>query len=311
MTKEPKVSVLIPTYNAGAFLDESITSVLNQTYTNYELVIVDNCSTDNSEEIISKYLSDQRIRYYKNESNIGVVGNFNKCFSYAKGEYLKILCADDKFHPELLEKFVNVMEKFPNVSLVTSYSQEFGLSDKVLKAPFSYVVNGKQLICEILNNWNYLGHPSNVMIRKSGLAVGNFRNEYLWMADWEMWLRVLAIGDCYFIPEILSYTRFHETQVTNTMIKNFSHYFESYNLVKNIQQKNELKLDFSKLDINGLVKEKATNCALSIPWALFRGIHKNKNRQILSKALRIVNTEKVFIKSLKLLGSRLLNRANA
>ena len=304
----PKVSVLMPAYNAASFIKEAIESVLDQTYTDYELVIVDNCSTDNTGEIISKYLSDKRIKYYRNETNIGVVGNFNKCFSYAQGNYLKILCADDKFHPQLLEKFVAAMDQYPNVAIVASYTQEFGLSAQVLKPPVSHLINGKQLTYEILNNWNYFGHPSNVMFKKSGLEVGGFRKEYLWMSDWEMWLRILSTGDAYFIPEVLSYTRFHEKQVTSAIVKNFSHYFEWYALVKNIQQRNELKLDFSVFDINKLVKEKAITCSLAIPWSLFRGIHSKKNRAIAWKAIKIVIEERVIVDSLALLGKRVLNR---
>src|SRR6187551_3097335 len=108
----PKVSVLIPTYNSAPFLDDAIRSVLDQTFTDFELIIVDNCSTDNSKAVISQYLSDDRIKFYVNEKNIGSNGNFNKCFSLANGEYVKCLCSDDKLHPELLHRFVAIMEQY-------------------------------------------------------------------------------------------------------------------------------------------------------------------------------------------------------
>ena len=126
-----------------------------------------------------------------------------------------------------------------------------------------------------------------------------------------MWLRILATGDCYFIPEVLSYTRFHDKQVTSTMVKNFSHYFESYTLAKDIRKNNELKLDFSKFDINKLVKEKAITCSLAIPWALFRGIHKKKNREIFSKALKIVIKEGIALDALALFTKRISNRMSS
>ena len=71
----PKVSILIPTYNHGHFLDEAIQSALNQTFTDFELIIVDNCSTDNNEAIVAKYLTDKRVSYVKSERNLGLVGN--------------------------------------------------------------------------------------------------------------------------------------------------------------------------------------------------------------------------------------------
>jgi glycosyltransferase involved in cell wall biosynthesis len=303
----PKVSVLLPNYNSAQFLDESVSSVLNQTYTDFELIIVDNCSTDNSEEVISKYLSDKRIRYYRNETNIGAVGNFNKCLSYATGEYIKFLCSDDKFHPELLSKVIPVMVQHPTVSLAASYTEEFGLVSRVWEPPFTHLVEGKAVIHNILNNYNCLGHPTNITIRKSALKVGNFRSEYLWLADWEMWLRILSVGDCYIIPEILSYNRNHKDQVTKTMLKNFNNYFENYALVKSIKKTNELNLDFSEIDIDKLIKEKAIHCTLSIPWVLL-GIQKKKNRQIFKKAFNVAYHEKVIVDSLMVLSKRLLKR---
>jgi glycosyltransferase involved in cell wall biosynthesis len=305
----PKVSVLIPTYNAAAFLDESISSVLNQTFTDFELIIVDNCSIDNSAEVISKYLTDQRTRYYVNDRNIGGIGNFNKCLSLAQGDYIKFLCADDKFHPELLEKFVGVMEQNPGVLLVASIPKEFGLDSKSFPPPFSGIINGKRLIYEILNNYNYLGHPTNVMVRKEGFEVGNFRNEYIWLADWELWLRILSKGDCFFIPEELGYTRSHEGQVTKSMIKSFSNYFETYNLVKAIKKENELSLDFSEFDIDKVIKKRARDCTLALPWTLM-AIQKKQNREVFKKAFKIAYQEQVLIDSFFLLSRKLLKKVS-
>ena len=170
----PKVSVLIPTYNSAPFLDDAIESVLNQTFTDFELLIVDNCSTDNSAEVISKYLSDNRVKYYVNEKNLGSNGNFNKCFSLAKGDYIKCLCSDDKLHPELLEKFVSVMEKHSNVSLVSSFFEEFGTVTRIIKPRFFGSLNGKKVIGEVLSTSNFLGNPSQVMFRRDGFRVGFF-----------------------------------------------------------------------------------------------------------------------------------------
>jgi glycosyltransferase involved in cell wall biosynthesis len=116
MTTNPKVSVLIPTYNYAHFLDETIQSVLNQTYNDYELIIVDNKSTEDTLEVVDKYLGDRRIHFYQNATNLGLSGNWNKCLGYATGEYIKFLCADDKFHPEMLRKFVSVMDENPTVN---------------------------------------------------------------------------------------------------------------------------------------------------------------------------------------------------
>src|SRR5687768_14893088 len=91
----PRVSVLIPTYNYARYLDEAIQSAIRQTFTDFEIIIVDNNSTDNTAEVISKYLTDPRIRYYRNKSNIGLINNFNRCLELATGQYIKFLLADD------------------------------------------------------------------------------------------------------------------------------------------------------------------------------------------------------------------------
>ena len=148
----PKVSVLIPTYNCASFLDESIQSVLDQTFTDFELIVVDNCSTDNSKEVVTKYLTDDRVKYHVNNKNLGAIGNFNKCLSLANGELIKLLCADDKFHPDLLQDFVSVMNEHPNVSLVSSYFNEFGQDTELIKPAFHGLVSGKKVINEVLSS---------------------------------------------------------------------------------------------------------------------------------------------------------------
>src|SRR5690349_8083201 len=119
----PNVSVLVPTYNYARFLDKAIQSVLRQTYKNFELIIVDDNSTDDTDQVVQKYLADERVSYHKNSSNLGLPGNWNKCLSLAKGTYIKFLMADDEFHPTMLEKFTAILDQFPCVSIVTSYKE--------------------------------------------------------------------------------------------------------------------------------------------------------------------------------------------
>src|SRR5688500_1784370 len=142
MIRTPKVSVLIPTYNYAHFLDETIRSVLDQSFGDYELIIVDNNSSDDTELVVAKYLDDKRVSYYKNETNLGIAGNLNKCLGYAKGEYIKFLCADDKFHPSMLEKFVAVMDTMPGVSLITCDKEVFHSKSFVTRVPLQRLQNG-------------------------------------------------------------------------------------------------------------------------------------------------------------------------
>ncbi len=101
----PLVSVCIPTFNYGRFLPEAIKSVLAQSFTDFELVVVDNASTDETAELMEAFVrSDPRIRFYRNSENVGIVKNFNRALGHAAGDYVKILCADDLLAPSALER---------------------------------------------------------------------------------------------------------------------------------------------------------------------------------------------------------------
>lgn len=114
MNKQPLVSILMTAYNRSQYIAEAIESVLNSSYTKIELIIVDDCSTDNTVEIASSYLErDERIKVFRNKNNLGDYPNRNKAASYAKGKYLKYLDSDDLIYPYGLAVMVEGMELFP------------------------------------------------------------------------------------------------------------------------------------------------------------------------------------------------------
>jgi len=102
------ISIVLPVYNGARFLRESIDSVLNQTYTNWELLILDDCSTDETPSIAQEYAEkDSRIFYYRNERNLRLPGNLNRGFSLAKGDYLTWTSDDNRYRPTALEKMLH------------------------------------------------------------------------------------------------------------------------------------------------------------------------------------------------------------
>ena len=105
------VSIIMPSYNTAKFISETIKSVLAQTYTNWELIIVDDCSTDNTDEVIKPYLSDPRIYYIKNEANSGAAVSRNRALREARGKWIAFLDSDDLWLPEKLEKQILFMKK--------------------------------------------------------------------------------------------------------------------------------------------------------------------------------------------------------
>lgn len=294
---QPKVSVLIPTYNYGHFLDEAIQSVLAQTFDDFELIIMDNCSTDNTEAIVQPYLTDPRVNYHKNEKNLGLVGNWNKCLDHAQGQYIKFLCADDKFHPHLLEKFVAVMEAHPNVVLVTSFNTYFGDRHRERVRPFTGLVNGQEARRHIIKDGgkNWVGEPSAVMFRKSGLAVGHFNPKLVALIDKEYWLRLLTLGDCYVIPESLSYFRWHDSaQTAKVRNKMYERTFELYYYITSIKEFNRQKAIQDIPDLDQMVKKRASRCA-ALVYRTLPFIYRADYRKVFRRALEIGKQEKVML----------------
>jgi glycosyltransferase involved in cell wall biosynthesis len=267
--------------------------VLDQTYTDYEIIIVDNNSSDNTEEVVRKYLIHKNISYYKNSSNLGIIGNFNKCLSYAKGEYIKYLMADDKFHPRLLEKFVPIMEQYPNVSLITSNWEMFDLKSTKWILPFKYLQEGKKVINDTLYEakGNWLGAPTTVMFRRDKLPPENFSPKYTCLADLNMWLQLLSVGDCYIIPETLSYFRVHEGQVSD--LKNFENWFDEYRFYKDIVVKNNYNVKESNLMLDKVVKKKAERCA-KVMYKMIPKLLDKRARKIFIESFKIASAEKVL-----------------
>lgn len=225
-TDQPKVSICIPTYNYGQFIAETIESVMAQTYTDYELVVVDNCSTDDTRSIVSSYSAkDVRIRYFCNESNLGMVGNWNRCLNYARGEYIKILCADDLLAPYCIERSMEFFEQHPNVSLVTCSRQivdsELKPMSEVAYAGSTRIESGIYVIKKCFFEGNLIGEPTAVMFRRKDAGRG-FDPRFKQLIDLEMWFHLLEKGDFAFISEVLCSFRQHDEQGTKSSIREFT-----------------------------------------------------------------------------------------
>ena len=221
-TEEPKVSICIPNYNYGRFIGDAIQSALEQTYKNFELIIVDNCSTDNSEEVIKSF-SDPRIRYCKNDRNIGLIRNWNRCLSLARGEYITLLHADDKITPNSIEKRVEILDRNPTVGLVYAscifIDSKGAVTGEIHPYDRDYnVIRGEDEFKKLVLG-NHITTPTIMVRKKCYEALGSFSEEYLYM-DWEMWLRITLNYDVSFISEPLGYSRLHDASATNSYLLN-------------------------------------------------------------------------------------------
>jgi glycosyltransferase involved in cell wall biosynthesis len=194
----PKVSVCIPVRNGGDFLPLAVDSVLHQSFDDYELIIVDNCSTDGTVKWVEEKLSGApRIRFYKNATNIGLVGNFNACLSYAEGKYVKFLCADDLLLPDSLRRMSETLDADSSAALVTGGRRLVDESGATLAtqryAAENVSLPGANVINRCIFGKNYIGEPSAVMFRKRAAQRG-FQESLPHLMDLEMWFHLLEQG---------------------------------------------------------------------------------------------------------------------
>jgi glycosyltransferase involved in cell wall biosynthesis len=219
----PLVSVILPSYNHSTYLKQRIDSILDQTYSNYELIILDDASPDASADIINSYKDDPRVSIEINQSNSGCVfKQWNKGLKKAKGELIWIAESDDYSDPSFLETLVSSLVANPNVGLAfcNSYrvvNEIASLAFQPFYGEFSYqyqsnfIRSGLSYINEQLAFCNTIPNASSVVFRKNLLAVTGFADEsFLLSADWALWIKLLSISDLIYISKPLNFYRYHD-----------------------------------------------------------------------------------------------------
>ena len=217
----PRVSVCIDVYNYADYLPRAIELVLEQTFSDFELIVVDDRSTDASLDVAQAYARhDNRIRAVRNAANLGMVRNRNACLRLTAGEYVKFVHADDFLcAPDALTKMVARMEADPSVALVAcgmQYVKEdgsvFGGSPDHFDAARTY--SGAEVITRCLGEQkNLVGGPSATLFHRS-LASRGFDEQYFHAADLEMWLHLLEQGGFGYVADPLIAYRWHPRQQT-------------------------------------------------------------------------------------------------
>lgn len=224
MSFNPKVSVCIPSYNGQNYIGKAIESVLTQTYADFELIITDDCSTDQSRDVIEGY-KDERIRFIHNERNLGAEANSNKAISEARGKYIKLLEHDDYLYPSCLEKQVDILETAENRNVVLTCCGRDIInkrSRKILQRKFkgkSGRYDGRQIIKRTVRaGTNIIGEPTAVLIRSDILReTGVFDDTFPYVTDLDLWCRMLLRGDVYMSSEVLCAYRVSPTALSVSM----------------------------------------------------------------------------------------------
>ena len=202
------VSIVMPSYNTGRFIKETIESVLLQTYINWELIIVDDCSTDNTDEVVNSF-QDDRIIYVKNSNNAGAAVSRNKALQLAKGQWIAFLDSDDIWYPQKLEKQLKFMKDNGYDFTYTMYeeidenSQKNG---KVISGPKKLTRLGMLMYCwpgclTVMYNHEKIGYIQICDIKKNN--------------DYAMWLQVIKKANCYKLNEVLAKYRRRTGSISN------------------------------------------------------------------------------------------------
>ncbi len=206
---EPLVSICIPTYNGALFIADAIDSVLNQTYTNWELIVSDDGSTDKTTDIVKSY-NDKRIRIVENSGKHGLAGNFKNCVHQATGKYFKLLCQDDLMYKDCLKKEVFAFENNPSVTVVTGASNIIKPNGQVIMKRQKYksdkIFDGKAFIKKTFSDArNYYSEPSITMFKTQDAVENNVYGDetvpFYFCVDWDAAVLLSYIGDVYYISE--------------------------------------------------------------------------------------------------------------
>ena len=203
------VSIIMPSYNTGSYIAQSIQSVLAQTYSHWELIIVDDCSTDNTDEVIANYLSDSRIVYLKNETNSGAAVSRNRALKEAKGKWIAFLDSDDLWLPEKLDKQISFMKNNGFYFSYTEYceiDEDGNFLNKKVSGPRKITKSKMYMYCwpgclTVMYDCEKIG-----LIEISPIKKNN---------DYAMWLQAIDKADCYLLKENLAQYRKRAGSISN------------------------------------------------------------------------------------------------
>lgn len=190
-------------YNAEKYLKEAIESILNQTYEDFEFIIINDCSIDSSYKILKKYSeNDKRIRLINNNENLGLTKNLNNALKISKGKYIARMDADDISELNRFEEQIKFLEKNIGVDIVGTFSNDINEDGNITGERKNPVTHDE--ILSLLPKVNPIAHPTVMMRKKSIEKINGYNEEFKKCQDYELWFRAISNGlKCYNIPKFL------------------------------------------------------------------------------------------------------------
>lgn len=208
--KSPVVSVLMAVYNGEQYIAQSIESILSQTFADFEFIIIDDASSDNTANILKSY-QDERISIYTNAENIGLTKTLNKGLKLVQGKYIARMDADDISVASRIEKQFNFMEQHPKVGLLGGWTRNFSATQSHV---WQLYTTHEQIYCKLLFTIQLV--HSTAFFRKAVLDEHNIRydEDFLTSQDYEFWTRLIEYTEFANLPEVLVNVREHTKRVT-------------------------------------------------------------------------------------------------
>ncbi len=232
----PTVTICVPAYNAALYLPQALESALAQTFSDFELVLVDNASTDGTFAIAEKYTGwDRRIRLFKNGRNLGSVGNFNRCIDLARGEWIKFLCADDWLEPGCIERFIAKNRRGVLVmTCIENYVCEQGMEESQRRLHSEYWANHCLLLSRHFPGKSFISADefaallaedptlnsislNSAMVHRTAFErFGRFNSDLLTLDDWEFFARIALQTGLINLSDVLTNCRIHSGSYGST-----------------------------------------------------------------------------------------------
>ncbi|MCB9283028.1 MAG: glycosyltransferase family 2 protein [Lewinellaceae bacterium] len=255
----PVVSVIVPNYNHSKFLQKRLDSILNQTYQDFEVIILDDCSQDNSTEIIESYREHPNVITIEyNAINSGSpFKQWAKGISLSKGEYIWIAESDDWCEPSFLDTLVSPMLKDPKIKI--SYCQSICLDQNnkikwVSNHEFlEQVIEGEEFVRQFMLKGNSIFNASMAVFRKTALPLKDHYIHYQFCGDWFFWIEVALKGDVLISGKVLNYFRKHSQDISSKARVKGLYYLESTDIILHTLQ----KIKHSEREVAEIIEKRA------------------------------------------------------
>ncbi len=224
--KKPTVSFVVPCYKLAHLLPECVNSIIGQTYGDFEVLIMDDCSPDNTAEVARSF-ADPRVKHIRNDPNLGHLRNYNKGISLSRGKYVWLISADDYLRkPHVLERYVALLDRQPNVGYVfcPGFAVRDGVDTRELgcysqRGDRDRILPGHVLLKKLLGG-NFVLAPSGLVRRECYDKISVFPLNMPWCGDWYLWCLFALYYDVgYFAEHMLCYREHHALSMTTTLIR--------------------------------------------------------------------------------------------